>query len=141
MDLEANKALSRRMLRLWAGSSTDDPRDFIAEDYVNRQEPYVANGSSNNLGLERWLDIVKGHRKAFPDCEVEILLQIAEGDKVATRWRFHGTNLGEYLGRPPTGRRAAWTGIEIDVIRNDKIMESWVDWDMHGQFEQLGFLG
>ncbi len=139
MDLDANKALSRRMLGLWAGNSTDDPRAFISEDYVNRQEPYVADGS-NNLSLERWLKVLEGHRAAFPDCEVEILLQIAEHDKVATRWRFHGTNLGEYLGRPPTGRRVIWTGIEIDVIRYEKIEESWVDWDMHRQLKELGHI-
>ena len=139
MDLEANKALSRRMLGLWNGNSTDDPRAFISEDYVNRQEPYVEDGS-NNLSLERWLAVLDGHRKAFPDCEVEILLQIAEGDKVATRWRFHGTNTGPYVGHPPTGRRVIWTGIEIDVIRYGKIEESWVDWDMHRQFKTLGYI-
>lgn len=139
MDLDANKALARRMLGLWAGASTDNPRAFIAADYVNRQEPYVADGSSN-LGLERWLALLEIHRTAFPDCEVEILLQIAENNMVATRWRFHGTNLGEYRGRPPTGRRAVWTGVEIDVMRYEMIEESWVDWDMYGQLEQLGHL-
>lgn len=139
MDLEANKALSRRMLRLWAGNSTDNPHEFISEDYVNRQEPYVEDGS-NNLSLERWLKLLEEYHVAFPDCEVEILLQIAEGDKVATRWRFHGTNLGEYLGKAPTGRRAIWTGIEIDVIRYGKIEESWVDWDMHRMLQQLGHI-
>lgn len=139
MDLEHNKALSRRMLGLWAGKSSDDPRAFISEDYVNRQEPYVEDGS-NNLSLERWIKLLDEFHVAFPDCEVEILLQIAEHDKVATRWRLHGTNLGEYLGRPATGRRAIWTGIEIDVIRYEKIEESWVDWDMHRMLQQLGHI-
>jgi len=139
MDLEANKALARRMLGLWNAKSTDNPREFISEDYVNRQEPFVEDGS-NNLSLERWLGLLKDFHVGFPDSEVEILMQIAEGDKVATRWRIHGTNLGEYLGKAPTGRQAIWTGIEIDVIRYGKIEESWVDWDMHRMLLQLGHL-
>lgn len=140
MDLEANKALARRMLSLWAGTSTDNPRNFISADYVNHQEPFVEDGS-NDLSLERWLALLGDFHTAFPDCEVEILMQIAEGDKVATRFRFHGTNTGPYLGKAPTGRRAIWTGIEIDVVRGEKIEESWVDWDMHRMLQQLGHTG
>lgn len=139
MELNDMKALSRRMLHLWAGSSTDHPRDFIAGDYVNHQEPYAEDGSSE-LGLERWLELVGHHRVAFPDCKVDILTQLAEADKVATRWRFMGTNTGPYLGKAPTGRNVSWTGIEIDVIRDGKIAESYVDWDMRRQLRELGHL-
>ncbi|MEM0906469.1 MAG: ester cyclase [Pseudomonadota bacterium] len=137
-DLEANKALARRMLELW-GTSEEDPRAFISADYVNRQEPSLLTGS-NNLDLDRWLGLLSDYKSAFSDRGVEILIQIAEGDKVATRWRFHGTNTGELLGRAPSGRRAVWTGIEIDVIRYGKIEESWVDWDMHRFLQQVGHI-
>lgn len=139
MDLEANKALARRMLGLWAGDCTDDPHEIIAEDYANRQEPAMPDGS-HVLGRDAWLELVKGHRASFPDCRVEILLQIAEGNKVATRWRFHGTNLGPYMGHPATGREVSWTGIEIDVFRYEHIIESWVDWDRHHQRVMLGHI-
>lgn len=139
MQLEDMKAVSRRMLGLWAGSSTDHPHEFIAESYVNHQEPFAEDGSSD-IGLDRWLELVGHHRVAFPDCTVEILTQLAEGDKVATRWRFSATNTGSYRGKAPTGRKVSWTGIEIDVFEDGKIAESFVDWDMHRQLEQLGHL-
>lgn len=140
MDGDANKALARRMLGLWAGDAGEDPRTILAAGYVNHQEPSVADGSGE-LDLTRWIALVESHRVAFPDCTVEILMQIAEGDRVATRFRFSGTNTGPYLGKPPTGRHAEWTGIEIDVIRNGRIAESWVDWDLYRQLEALGRLG
>ncbi|MEM6761568.1 MAG: ester cyclase [Pseudomonadota bacterium] len=139
MNLEANKLKSRRMLGLWAGNATDNPDEILAADYVNRQEPALPDGA-HILGRARWLALVEGHRAAFPDCHVEILFQIAEGHAVATRWRFYGTNTGPYLGHAATGRHVSWTGIEIDVFRDDFIIESWVDWDRHHQLTQLGHI-
>ncbi|MEM8853821.1 MAG: ester cyclase [Pseudomonadota bacterium] len=139
MTLEANKALARKILGLWAGNANEDARAFIADTYVNHQEPFVDDGA-NDLGLEAWLALVEGHKVAFPDCRVEILRQVAEGDTVATRWRFSATNKGPYLGRPATNKPLSWTGIEIDVIKDGKIIESWVDWDMVRQLRQLGHI-
>src|SRR4051812_16775469 len=50
-------------------------------------------------------------RDAFPDLRFEIEQQIAEADMVATRWMASATHGGEFLGIPPTGRRASVTGM------------------------------
>jgi predicted ester cyclase len=44
-------------------------------------------------------------RESFPDAEMKIVELLAEGEKVAGRFRCSGTNLGEWRGKPPTGRR------------------------------------
>ncbi|HEU4865532.1 MAG TPA: ester cyclase [Actinomycetota bacterium] len=44
-------------------------------------------------------------RESFPDAEMKIVELVAEGEKVAGRFRCSGTNLGEWRGKPPTGRR------------------------------------
>jgi predicted ester cyclase len=49
-----------------------------------------------------------------------------------------GTQEGEMMRVPATGRRASWTGIVIDRVANGKIAESWVNWDMFGMFQRLG---
>ena len=82
-------------------------------------------------------------------------MQIAEGDMVATRWEFSGTNTGAYTGRPPTGRTVTRTGVQIERIEasgtaaggigaggigGGKIAESCVDWDMHRQFKGVGIV-
>ncbi len=70
-----------------------------------------------------------GRRAAFPDTRVDILLQLAEGDLVATHWRFSGTQTGAYESHPQSGMQASWTGVQIDRIEGGKIVESWVSWD------------
>jgi predicted ester cyclase len=41
---------------------------------------------------------------------MEVVELIAEGDKVVAHFRCSGTYLGEWLGRPPTGRRFEGVG-------------------------------
>jgi predicted ester cyclase len=92
------------------------------------------------VDLAGWKAIVAECHSAFSDFEVTILTQVAEGDLVATRWQFAGTQTGEYLGHKPSGKRATWTGVQIDRFENGKIVESWVDWDKYRLFNMLGIL-
>jgi predicted ester cyclase len=50
----------------------------------------------------RW---VRPFQSAFPDLEMEIVDLIADGEKVAARFKCSGTHKGEWLGVPATGRR------------------------------------
>lgn len=87
-------------------------------------------------------DGVKGlvtmYRTAFPDAHFTIEDQIAEGDKVATRWRASGTHKGDLMGIAPTGRKVTVTGITIDHFDGVRNMESWSNWDALGLMQQLG---
>jgi predicted ester cyclase len=137
--LERNKALSRRALMMWATGNQDDPGQVFTDDYVNHLEPAAAGGVKG-LDLKSWKEVVDGHHRAFPASAVEILLKVAEGDLVATHWRFTVTNTGAYLDRPPSGKQVRWTGVQIDRFDNGKIAESWVSWDKYTQLEGLGLL-
>ena len=54
---------------------------------------------------------------AFPDGQWINEKQIAEGEKVVTRFTFYGTHQGTFMGIPPTGRRVAVGGVVIDLGR------------------------
>ncbi|MCP4781700.1 MAG: ester cyclase [Hyphomicrobium sp.] len=84
MSLEAEKSLSRRSLNMWLGNNTDNPEDVFAQNYVNHQEPN-AEGGVKSIDLQGWKDVVHENNRAFSDFQVKILMQIAEGDLVATR--------------------------------------------------------
>ena len=124
---------------MWGSNNTDKPEAVFAAAYVNHQESGAAGGV-RSLDLTGWKAVVAENHRAFSDFEVRILMQIAEGALVATRWQFSATQTGPYLGHPPTGKRATWTGVQIDRFENGKIAESWVDWDKYRLFEALGFV-
>ena len=77
------------------------------------------------------------HWSAFPDLRFTIEDQIAEDDKVMTRWTARGTNMGELMGRPPTGKHVIVTGIRVDRVIGDRIVESWAEFDQLGLLQQL----
>jgi predicted ester cyclase len=64
--------------------------------------------------------------------------QVAEGDKVVTRWIAHGTQKGPFLGIPPTGKSGTMTGVEIDRFVDGKAAECWTSADYLGLMQQLG---
>lgn len=139
MSIDEQKKLSRSSLKMWASTNTDQPEEIFAADYTNHQEP-DAKGGVKSVDLEGWKDIVRANHRAFSNFKVQILMQIAENDLVATRWKFSAKHTGEYLGHPPTDKQVEWTGVQIDRFENGKIVESWVDWDKHRLFEELGLL-
>lgn len=78
-------------------------------------------------------------RAGVPDLTVAVEDQVANGDKVATRWTAQGTHYGELMGIDPTGRAATVTGITIQRFGDaGKIIEGWTNWDMLGMLRQLG---
>jgi len=137
MSLSQNKDLARRAIELWTQGSKENLEQIFANDYINHQQHHA--GSADAIrGLDAWKQFVSSFHQAFPDFEDRILTQIAEGDLVATHFVSSGTQQGEIMGIPATGRRASWTGMVIDRIANGKIAESWVNWDMFGMLQQLG---
>jgi steroid delta-isomerase-like uncharacterized protein len=78
-------------------------------------------------------------RQAFPDFHSTIEDQIAEGDKVVTRWTMRGTHQGEFRGIAPTGKQITVTGIGIFRFSDEgKVIESWDNFDQLGMMRQLG---
>jgi predicted ester cyclase len=82
--------------------------------------------------------LLRMHRAAFADAEATIDDQIAEGDKVVTRWTFRSTHKGKFMGIAPTGKRVTITGINIHRIEGGKIVELWRQKDVLGLMQQLG---
>jgi steroid delta-isomerase-like uncharacterized protein len=69
---------------------------------------------------------VSAYRVAFPDFEVTVEDQLAEEDKVVTRWTARGTHSGKFLGLAPTRQEIAVSGIEFDRVVGGRIDEAWV---------------
>jgi predicted ester cyclase len=64
----------------------------------------------------------------------------ADGDRVVLRWTARGTNTGEMMGMPATGKPATVTGIVINRLAAGKIVEGWTNFDALGMMQQLGVI-
>ena len=94
---------------------------------------YIAEGivihppAGIELDRESWLATEKALWAAFEGIDVKVLEQVAEGDLLASRWSLTARQTGEYMGVPSQGRTATVTGILIDRVRDDKIVEHWAE--------------
>ena len=133
-QLEENKALVRRLFEdLWNQGKLDVADEIFATDYIFH-DPVAGEVR----GPEGFKQFVSMYRIAFPALQFRIEAQIAESDKVVTRWTSTGTHKGELMGIPPTGVQATSTGIAIGRIAGGKIVEVWSNWDTLGLLQQLG---
>jgi steroid delta-isomerase-like uncharacterized protein len=110
--------------------------DLIGEVYADNFVGHFPAGTVH--GREGVRDRVTAHRTAFPDWTEEADDTIADGDRVAMRFTSRGTNLGEFLGNPPTGNRVEISEVCIFKLSDGKIVEQWVFPDMRSMQHQLG---
>jgi predicted ester cyclase len=84
---------------------------------------------------------VRPFQSAFPDFQMEIVELIAEDDKVVAHFKCSGTHSGEWLGRPPTGRRFEQVDeIYIFRVRDGKLVSALGVEDNLTRLRQLDLL-
>ncbi len=111
----------------------DSAGQFFWEDMVE-QVPLPGQGP----GLEGLKDALRGLRTAFPDMHWSVQEQIAEGDKVLSRFEWTGTHQDTFLGVPATERPVTVWGMVIDRFEGTKIKETRIIMDTLGLMTQLG---
>ena len=121
MSTEQNRALVRRVFEeVWNQGKLEVADEIYAADYVLRNP-----GVAEVRGIEALKELVTAYRAAFPDLRYTVEDLIAEGDKVAARWKVEGTHRGEMMGIPPTGKQAAVTGMSMVRIVGGKMVEDF----------------
>jgi predicted ester cyclase len=133
---QANEALMRRFIdEVWNKGNLDVADEIFHPEATSPSAPGLPPGGA---GVKV---IASAFRNAFPDYWMEITHLVAEDTRVAARFRQGGTQTGDLMGIPPTGKKVEWTEIGILRIADGKVVESWYDVDMLGLMGQLGVGG
>ncbi len=124
--LESNKTLVRRYYDEVLNQRQLPVFDELADpSFVS----YLPSGEP--LNLQGYRQAIAGSLAVFPDLMVTIEDQIAEGDKVVTRWRVQGTPQVAFAGIEPTGKAITITAIHIHRVDNGKLIEHWEAINLH----------
>ena len=132
MSTEDNKALARRLNECWNQGNLGEADVYFTPNFVYHD---VANPQVSNR--EDYKQFLSNFHAAFPG-QFTIEDLIAEGEKVASRYTFHGTHQGQWRGVPPTGKAMTFTGTVTYHIGGDKIVEAWQNADNLSVLRQLG---
>jgi predicted ester cyclase len=136
MPEQRNKQIVRRFVDEYQTNADAQAfAELIHPAFVDHSRPPgVAEGPE---GVRQQFDLF---RAAFSGFRATIDEQVAEGDLVVTRKRFHGVHDGDLLGIPPTGREVEIAVIDVVRVRDGRIAEHWNVVDRLGLLEQLGAL-
>ena len=131
-----NKAAARRLYEEAFGQGKTEVVDEVL------RPDFVCHDPNSETGEIRGADTIKGEieyfRQAVPDLFWRVEDQVAEGDKVTTRYTLGGTHQGEFFGVPGSGKRVEVSGINIDRFEGGKMVEEWASYDLLGGLRQIG---
>jgi steroid delta-isomerase-like uncharacterized protein len=133
--LERNRDLVLTMNReVWNKGNLAAVDELFSANFVQHFLP----DSSELNGINTFRERVREHREAFPDWKENIKYIVAEDDLVVIQFESSGTNLGSWLGNPPTGRKVHINEFSILRVENGKIAEQWLMPDLFSLNKQLG---
>lgn len=119
---------------IWNRGNFDKIDELFSEGFV---EHFLPSGTHTE-GLHALKKSLLAHRAAFPDWKEVVNLVVAEGDYVVLHYVSTGTNLGSFLGSPPTNKDICINEMTIFRIDDDKIAEQWLLPDILSLNQQLG---
>ncbi|HET8630504.1 MAG TPA: ester cyclase [Thermomicrobiales bacterium] len=138
MSVAGNKETLRRWFTETVRGGTDaqtfraGAERTFAPHFVDHDGPNPASS------YEALIRAVPGLLAALPDARLTVEQLIGEGDLVAVRLRGEGTHTGELPGKPPTGKRIAWTENEIFRFEDGRIAESWGEGTLDEALASIG---
>jgi predicted ester cyclase len=124
---EQNKAAARAVFEVWSSGDLDRLDGIVSPDVVHH-DPYDPHALEGLAGMKK---TIAKNRDVTPDLMLRVEDQIAEGDKVATRWTATMTR---------EGMRVTLTGITVDRFEQGKVVEAWRCMDRLGMLMRSGAL-
>ena len=109
--------------------------EMVSENFIEHV-PFPGQGP----GREGLKFAIGSMHTGFPDMNWTMHEQIAENEKVVSRFIWEGTDKGEFMGIPPTNKKVEVWGMVIDVVRDGLFSESRIIMDTAGLLQQLGVI-
>ena len=137
MSAAENAAVFRRFNEeVWERGNIAIADECLVSDCVSHLP-----GAPDIVGREGWKQFALVVRTAFPDVQMTIDDIFATDERMAVRYSFRGTQLGEWQGIAPTGKVASVEGSTVLMrMVGGKIAESWTVWDTYTLSQQLGVI-
>ena len=134
MSTEQQKVNDRVIKEVWNQGNLELLDELCDPNFL------LHDGTTAIHGIDGFKRYVERDRLAFPDVHFTIEDEVVEGDKVVTRFICRGTHEGYLVGIAPTGKRMTVSGIVLNRFANDRLMESWINFDTFGMMRQLGVI-
>ena len=131
--LNDNKAFVRDFFKSFSDGDLEATKAMMDGSHV-----YYFPLADSPMDKENHSNVQAVFKAAIPDLFFELHDQIAEDDKVASRFTATGTFTNEFQGLPPSGEHIEFSGTNVMRIVDGKSLEEWDDFDTMALMGQLG---
>jgi steroid delta-isomerase-like uncharacterized protein len=129
-----HEATMRRLYDLINAGDVDGFSGVMADDFVEHEASPGLDPTREGV-----MEFFRMYLAAFPDLRFDVEDMLSSGDKVVARVRATGTNDGEFMGMPATGKRVDVQLIDIVRFGDDGLAhEHWGVVDSLSMMQQLG---
>ncbi|MDY6938243.1 MAG: ester cyclase [Cyanobacteriota bacterium] len=137
MSIEQNRAIALHFAK--EGWGTNPNWRVVWDEVMSHDVIYHFNSSAEPIiGLEANKEFNTDLFEGFPDIHQTIEDLLAQGDLVVYRTTIQGTNTGEFLGTPPTGKSVKVNDFTLLQISEGKITQWWYECNLLAVMQQLG---
>ena len=128
-SVASGSELNKRKVKLFIEAVWNDGRlelidELVGDDYVGH-DPYLEERVLGPQGVRR---LVASRRNALPDLHVKIVDQVAEDDRVATRWQATSSASASRANGGDAGPTRRCDGISIIRLLAGKQVDSHTEY-------------
>ncbi|MEU8891648.1 ester cyclase [Streptomyces sp. NPDC048442] len=131
---DRNKELALSMVAAW--------NRWELQGIIKHWAPDIRHFSEDRqVDSAQMVAAMEGGLAAFPDLHLVAKSVVAEGDRVILRITVTGSQLGEFMGKAPSGRSVTWYMLE-ELRFNDegKVIEHYDVFNYLPMLKDLGFV-
>ncbi len=132
---EMNKQAVRRLYDEMVSEGRFEVLDEVVKEDVIENEAAAEEMPGGRAGVRAFFEAM---RAAFPDLKAEVGRLLAEDDRVVAHVTLSGTQEGEFMGVPASGRRFEAELFDMFRIEDGMIAEHWGVMDQMTMMQQLG---
>lgn len=134
---EENRQLARLFREdLWNTGDLEIADRILAKDCrIDARVPFQTDFVTGPEAVKQLLLL---YRESFTEIRMQIEDLVAEGDRVVARWTGVGVHTGALFLPQSRGRQVSTSGIDLFVVRDGRIAEGWISWDVFGLLRSLG---
>jgi len=132
---EQNKAVFQKMMSALNSKDLTTLESVLADDFVDNDA--MPGMAADREGMINMMHMFLG---SFPDLNITVNQWVAEGDLVVGAMTTSGTQTGEFMGMPSSGKKFSMSEMHMVRVANGKIVEHWGVGDHISMMQQLGLV-
>lgn len=91
-------------------------------DFVDAQCIWISGTESKSLGVEGMHAHLMAVRQTYPEYTMKISQQYQDGDVIVSIFTMTARHDGEWLGMAPSHKQLIFQGINVDTVKNGRIV-------------------